>query len=157
MTSKRSFLFWAGLSLAAILGLILIACGGAYWWYDAHLHPAKPRFAFATPKDEAEGRLQDVDALRHLVDFDRSFTPETKAAFLERLDSIRAGASEMSLMRFELEISEAVALADGTHTYVHHEGRLNRLPLRMAQFREGLIVTKATAENADLLGARVLA
>jgi len=44
------------------------------------------------PRDRTEANLQDIDDLKRLPDFDRSFPPEARSAFVRQSDSLAAGS-----------------------------------------------------------------
>ena len=147
-----------GLGAAIILGLIagFVIFGMNQGRFDPSIPPAPS----AKPQDLAEAQRQDLEYLRQLPKLDRSFTAETEKAFADRIDLALKDAGSMSPVRFELEVSAAVALANNLETEVippDRRRRLHRLPIRFVPFSEGLYVTKATAAFGDLLGARLLA
>ena len=115
---------------------------------------------FAAPADTAEAQRQDLDYLARLPTVDRSFSPEAVDAFERKVERLRLRAGSLSRAAFLLGVAEAVAQADNAHTNVDPaawRALLDSVPVRFAWFADGLYVVRATAEEADLLGARVIA
>ena len=123
--------------------------------------PIIPGPKFQKPKDSAEAQLQDITYFSTFPKYDKSFSGnDRRVRFDGRIAELKKLAGGMSAGEFELAVARAVALADNTHTNVSPETRsrrLNRLPIRFAQFAEGLFVIHAAEEHADLLGSRVIA
>ncbi len=112
------------------------------------------------PISRAEADLQDLQDLRRLPDFDRSFSPQAKTAFLAGVDALTARAGTFSDADFEMDVSRLVALAGNGHTTVsltERASRFGRAPVRLAWFAEGLYIVRAAGSAIDLLGAHVVA
>ncbi len=158
LSSKQVRLGGLVLVVLAVIGLI--AFGITYQNAKARFDPQIPPAPAGQPKDVAEGQKADLEYLKNLTKLDRSFTPETAKDFQDRIDQAMKDIGQMSPLRFELEVAAAVARANNYETEVVPDGRrkrLQRLPIRMTAFAEGLYVVKATAAFGDLLGARVIA
>lgn len=110
------------------------------------------------PEDETEARLQDLDYLARLLDYDRSFDDLQRASFSELLSNGRQEVESMSPAQFYLLVAEAAALADNGHTNLWSPAlrEFNSVGLRYFNFDDGLYVIRARQENEPLLGARVL-
>jgi hypothetical protein len=111
------------------------------------------------PHDPTEARRQDVADLGLLPNYDRSFSPEAKAAFQQGVDALDAKAGALSDAGFEMAVSRLVALAGNAHTTVsriQRAGAFGRAPLRFAWFVDGLYIVRAKAPLENLLGRRVL-
>jgi hypothetical protein len=116
--------------------------------------PSRPE-----PHDPAEARRQDIADLSLLPDFDRSFSPEAKAAFRQGIEALDASVGPLSDAAFEMAVSRLVALSGNAHTTVsrpRRAGAFGRVPLRFAWFADGLYVVRAKAPVENLLGRRVL-
>jgi hypothetical protein len=116
--------------------------------------PSRP-----TPRDPVEARRQDVADLSLLPNYDRSFSPEAKAAFRQGVEALDAKAGALSDVAFEMAVSRLVALAGNAHTTVNRvqrAGAVGRAPLRFAWFADGLYVVRAKAPAENLLGRHVL-
>lgn len=109
----------------------------------------------------AEGRLADIAFFRtEFLAKDKSYTPAARAEAEARLTALGAQAASISQVYFELEISRIVALADNGHTAFFpgpRSRRYNRVEVRFVPFGEDFYVLRAKTENADLLGARLVA
>jgi hypothetical protein len=109
--------------------------------------------------DPAEARRQDLADLSLLPNYDRSFSPEAKAAFRQGVEALDAKAGALPDAAFEMAVSQLVALAGNAHTTVNRlqrAGAFGRAPLRFAWFADGLYVVRAKAPAENLLGRRVL-
>ena len=115
--------------------------------------PSRP-----SPHDPAEARHQDLADLKLLLDYDRSSSPEAKAAFRQGIEAVDANAGTLSDAAFEMAVSRLVALSGNAHTTVHKKQRASlfgRAPVRFAWFADGLYVVRATGPATDTLARRV--
>jgi hypothetical protein len=114
----------------------------------------------APATDQTQARQQDLDYVRYVMTFDRSFSDVARAAFDKTMDELAAHAGELDDAKLEMGVMRAIALADNGHTALRETGwgsyHLQVLPLRFAWFAEGLFIVKADSALADLLGAQVL-
>ncbi len=157
MPAKR--LSWKT-ALIAALSLAVLAFAGPWaferalaWRY--HLVPVVEKLP--TPRDRAEAMRQDLEVLGQLSKLDRSFSPEALARFEAERAKLVARAHELTPSMLEMEVSRIVALSDNGHTTVGRRlRRLNRVPIRLGWFEEGLYVTRADEARANLVGARVM-
>jgi hypothetical protein len=123
-----------------------------------NVHPPMPEYP--APRDLAEAQRDDLDYLRNITRLDRSYTQETRAAANAIIDRARSGALPLSKGTFELVIARVLATADNGHTNVRGgstANRLNRLPIRLYSFSDGVFVVRALPQAAALLGARIVA
>src|SRR5881628_2360095 len=79
-------------------------------------HP--PKATYPMPRTAGEANLQDIDYLARVMDVDRSFTPEARAAFRAGIADLEHRAGDLSPAQLEMEASRLVALADNGHTGV---------------------------------------
>lgn len=125
----------------------------------AAAHPPTETSAavIATP----EGRRADLARFRsRFLAADRSYLPDARAQAEARLAKLEASVAEVSQAYFELELARIVALADNGHTVAFpgpRSRRYDRVAIRLVPFGEEFHVLRASAANADLLGARLLA
>jgi hypothetical protein len=143
----------AMLTGATLYGLTELAVSGYYY-------PDPPEADYPPPRDALEARQQDIAYFRHYLDLDRSYTGQTRAAAEEVLAAMAPGLAGMTDAEFELGIARAVALADNGHSNIWL-GRFSRthgrLPIRLYWFADGVHVVRARSDQADLLGAELLA
>ncbi|MCI5046689.1 MAG: hypothetical protein MRY59_04230, partial [Aquisalinus sp.] len=119
-----------------------------------------PAANYETPATETEARLQDIEYLSTLTNYDRAFNDQEKAAFSKHLDAMRDRVAEMSDAQFYLAIAEAVALADNGHTNVSYRPQytqFNTIGARLYAFSDGVFIVSAIPEYAHMLGRRVVA
>jgi hypothetical protein len=107
------------------------------------------------------GLREDVGQLReHVESREKSFSPAARAEALKRIAALQAALDTASAKYFEMEVARIIALADNGHSNAGpgaRAARFNRVPLRLVPFGEDFFVLRATAEHADLLGARLVA
>ena len=114
---------------------------------------------YETPSTQAEARLQDIDYLKSLTRYDRSFSTTAKAAFLDRLEAITENVANMSDAQFYLALAEAVALADNGHTNISYRPQytaFNTIGARLYTFSDGVFILSTAPQKIDTLGRRVL-
>lgn len=143
------------------LRLLIALCCGAGLAPPAQAADSRPPAPdFPPAHDATEAKRQDLAYLESVMNFDRSFTAATRAAFKDAVADLARRAPALDDAGFELGVTRAVALALNGHTNTrsitrgHH---LNSLPVRFAWFAEGLFVVKALPEHAALLGSELLA
>jgi hypothetical protein len=144
---------------AVIVGLLLVCVAGwgALAAFDWRFHPTPSLVRVVPPADHRQAVLQDLEALGQLTRLDRSFSAEAVQRFDEQRAALMASAQELSPQALEMQVSRLVALAGNGHTTVGRRlRRLNRVPIRVAWFAEGLFVVRATGQLADLLGSQVV-
>lgn len=147
--------------VAAVAAAIVVLLAGAllFWLLWPTYRPV-PDLDFPPARTAAEAVRQDLAQLRHVMAYDRSFTPATRAEFDRRVAELERRAADLDRAALEAGVAWAVAAADNAHTSARSATRglqLNSLPLRFLWFKEGLFVVKATPPYRDLLGARVVA
>lgn len=119
-----------------------------------------PEADFPAAMSAADRNGQDLDYLGRLIEIDRSFTAETRAAFGQGLDELKTRAAGLDQARLTMEVARLAAVANNGHTNVItllDDTAFKSVPIRLGVFADGLFVVKATDENRDLLGAQVLA
>jgi len=103
----------------------------------------------------------DLSALRkEFLGRDNSYAPAARAEAERRIARLEAAADTIGRAYFEVEIARIVALADNGHTgggAAQRSARYNRVPIRLVPFGEDFYVLVVQPENADLLGARLVA
>ena len=154
-----------------------IALGEQIFQFDGQLHENEIRgssrtrervFPFhlerlptlSAPKDRVEAWQQDLDAVvSRFLKYDRSFSPEARAAFQERVATLRRSLQAKSDQQIMVELARAVALSGNAHTrlyLIRNRTEVRRLPIRVWWFKDQLHVVRATPEQTDLLGCRIL-
>ncbi|MEZ6024004.1 MAG: hypothetical protein R3C16_11460 [Hyphomonadaceae bacterium] len=141
--------------LAGVAALLLtlapaVACA-------QHAAPAEATAAATS----AEARRADLTVFRErFLAPDRSYSDAARAEAERRVAALDAAAGDVSQAYFELELARIVALADNGHTAFFagpRSRRYNRAELRLFPIGGDFYVLRARAENADLLGARLVA
>lgn len=154
-----------GLKRLLLVVVILLLAGATMYGLtefavSRYYYPHPPEADFPPPRDVLEARQQDIAYFRHYLDLDRSYTGETRAAAEEVLKAMAPRLADMTDAGFQLAIARAVALADNGHSNIWL-GRFSRahgrLPLRLYWFSDGIHVVRARSDQADLLGAELLA
>lgn len=148
----------------AVLGVLLAGFAWRGEWligsilkarFSPEIHlPERP-----APADVAEANRQDADDLAHLLDYDRSFSPEQRTAFLKGVDDLKQRAGSLEPAAFDLEAAKLVALSGNGHTSARLFGRLDRygvIPIRLAWFEEGLFVIAAADTAPEVLARKVV-
>lgn len=143
--------------VAGVIVLTAALAGTGYYLFFRT--PSAANVAPAT--DRAQANLQDLEYLKYVMSFDRSFSPEARAAFDKAMEDLTARAAQLDDAQFEMEVTRAVALADNGHTGIRETAwgsyHLPVMPVSFAWFAEGLFIVKAQPAHADLLGAQVVA
>ncbi len=146
-------------ALAAALAAATFAVGPA-----AAQHPGQQEEQAAQlAPGSAEAQRADIAMFRdQFIGRDAALALAGRTAEAEqRLAALEARAGNVSQAYFELELSRIVALADNGHSAYFpgpRSRRFNRImDVRLAPFGEDFYVLRASAANADLLGARLVA
>ncbi|MES2305216.1 MAG: hypothetical protein V4558_06900 [Gemmatimonadota bacterium] len=112
-------------------------------------------------RGNAAAQREDLAAFeRDFLNVDRAFSPAARAEAKRRLASLTAQAGTLSDTRFGLSLAQIVALADNGHTLTINRGNgsgFRRVGIRLAPFGQDFYVLRATADHAELLGARLVA
>ncbi len=110
---------------------------------------------------DAEKRKEDLTQFRRdFFDKDRSYTPAARREAEQQLVDIEKTLSSIGQTEFELSLSRVAALTDNGHSggsLSVRSRRFERVDMRLAPFGEDFYVLRVKAENADLLGARLVA
>jgi hypothetical protein len=143
------------ISLAVLLGVGLALAFGA-----AAQHHGGARLV--EPVTTPEARRSDIATFRErYLSADRSYSAEARAEAARRLAVLEAEVERITQVQFELEIARIVALADNGHSIFfpgRRSSRYNRIvSVRFSPFGEDFYVLRASPENADLLGAQLIA
>ncbi len=150
--------FAAKFGLAAAAFLVLLAAA-AYSLLVAY-YPQPPKPAFARPASLADAQRDDLAYLRKLPWLDWSYTPQTRAAAEQVIDKALEQKFPLKPAAFDLVVARVNALADNGHSTAWVTTRANtldRLPLRLYAFTDGVFVIRALPVAKSLLGAQVLA
>ncbi len=112
------------------------------------------------PGDRIEAWQQDLDdVINRFLKYERSFTAETRAAFVDAIANLRRSLQRKSDQQIMVELARAVALSGNAHTrlyLIRNRTEVRRLPIRVWWFKDRLHVVRATQEEKNLLGCRVL-
>jgi hypothetical protein len=112
------------------------------------------------PRDRVEAWQQDLDALlTRFLRYDRSFSSSARAAFRERIASLRQSLEARPDPEIVVALARAVALSGNAHTRLYlmrNRTEVRRLPIRVWWFKDRLHIVRTRNEQADLLGCRVL-
>ncbi len=150
---RRRAVIVTGVAVIAIGAMLGGAAAAFQWRFDPQPH----EIAMPAPKDRAEGMRQDLAALGQLVDLDRSFSHDARLQFEVERQRLMEAAETLTPQAFEMQVSRLVAIAGNGHTTVGRKlRRINRVPMRMMWFDEGLYVVRTSEAHGDLLGARVV-
>lgn len=150
---RRGLRLLAGLALLLALVAIPLA---------AILYPTLkpyPKADFAAATSQRDRNLQDLAHLRRLPEVERSFTAESRAAFVQAIAAIEPRAGELDRAGLAMAAAKAVALADNGHSNVLGlvgDHGFNAVPIRLGWFADGLFVIAADDERRQLLGGQVL-
>lgn len=111
------------------------------------------------PIDRTMAWTQDIDTLENrFLPFDRSYSPEARQAFGDRMVLVRDNLEEMTDAEVMVALSQAVALADNAHTRLYllrNRTVFRRLPIRFWWFGDSLRIVRATDSYAGQLGCQV--
>lgn len=121
--------------------------------------PNIPAPDYEMPATVTEARLQDIDYLSKLTEFDRSFSDAAKAEFARKLAAMESNVADMSAAAFYLALAEAVALADNGHTSISYRpqyAEFNTIGARLYEFSDGVFIVSTAPDKAHALGHRVV-
>jgi hypothetical protein len=112
------------------------------------------------PQDRVVAWQQDLDAMltRFLV-YDRSFSAIAQAAYRERIESLKRSLPIKADPEIIVELARTVALSGNAHTRLYlmrNRTEMRRLPIRVWWFHDRLHIVRATSEQTNLLGCRIL-
>lgn len=109
----------------------------------------------------ADQRLEDIAQLREeFLARDRAYSADARRAAEAMLAELERTAATIEAAEFDLGLARVVALADNGHTTTFagpRSRRYERSDLRLVPFGEQFHVLRVKTENADLLGARLVA
>lgn len=143
-------------AIGVAIGVLAALAGIVSYAFVARFQPDPVIAEMPKAKDRAEAVRQDLTVLGRLLDYDRSFSADARTRFeVERMRLIE-DADTLTPQALEMQVSRLVALAGNGHTTVGRMlRRINRVPIRLAWFAEGLFVVRADPEHARLVGTRV--
>lgn len=148
-----------GLGISVSLVAVILALNWStvqqLWRFNPVIFPT----FYAEPADKTEAQQQDIDHLRKIIRYDRSFSDAETALFTTHLDTMVERVGRMSDAEFYLGISSAMALADNGHTSVSMRpsfNDFNRTSADFYWFADGLYIVRAHNTYADIVGARVV-
>ncbi len=127
---------------------------------DAYRARFRPEAKQSESRDE--GWRRDLEFLTRRMEQTHVdlYRKVSRDAWREAVDALAAKIPDLEDHQVIVEIMRLTALVGDGHTLVfpprHGQRALHRLPLRFYLFREGLYVTSADAEYADLVGKRVV-
>ena len=153
----RKFLrvgLWIGCGAAMIVAL----GAGLLYTMLQHFYPSAPKKDYPRPASALEAQRQDLDYFARLIALDRAFTPAVRVVAFFCIASLEKLPAALDRPHFRVALMQIDALADNGHSKVGYDDAANpkELPVRVAIFSDGLYVLRATAENADLLGGRLV-
>jgi hypothetical protein len=142
-----------------LVSLVVIVAAGFLAAMSHHFHPAAPQPHFPPAAGALDAQRQDIRYFRQLLTLDRSYTQTDRAEANRRLDLLEALSTVLDRGHFRVAVMQIDALADNGHSRVETDPSAEplELPVRVAVFSDGLYIMRATENNADLLGARVVA
>ena len=148
------------LTILLAVGLVILIA--AKWSLIKQIATFSPIFmprSGPAPANEAEARLQDIEYLAKLLNYDRSFDEAARTEFEQLITSSKPDAATMSLADLYMLGRKATALADNGHTGMsirHVRLDFNSVGVRYYNFQDGLYVVRALAEHEQLIGGRVV-
>ncbi len=114
----------------------------------------------AQAQTDAEKRQEDLTQFRRdFFDKDRSYTPAARREAEQKLIDVEKNLASIGQIEFELSLARVAALADNGHSGSSPSARsprYGRVDMRLTPFGEEFYVLRVKAENADLLGARLV-
>ena len=144
------------LAMGVAIGVLAALLGMVWYAFVARFQPDPVIAEMPKAKDRAEAMRQDLTVLARLLDYDRSFSADARMRFEVERQRLMDSAETLTPQALEMQVSRLVALAANGHTTVGRRlRRINRVPIRLAWFAEGLFVVRADPEHARLVGTRV--
>ncbi len=147
--------------LGMLVGIVVILAGalGSLYFIGKHkFNPDPPAADYPPPADAREAQRQDIDYFGKLMAMDRAYAPAARAQAERQLKALSDGPV-LDRGHLRVALMRITALADNGHTslFSKQPTRPVILPIRLSAFSDGLYVMRAKDENADLLGAQVIA
>ena len=134
--------------MRALLALICVLGFAPSWAADKSESPSGSRTS----------QLRDLELLRRYVALDAAYSDVQRSLALQAISESEVGAGKRSAAEFELQVARVVALADNGHSAVWggpRSRRMNRLPVRLMLFADGVFIVRARAAGVTALGLRV--
>ncbi|MDX1994532.1 MAG: hypothetical protein SF029_19275 [bacterium] len=152
--------------LLAVLLVLMMAAGGAWYalvqtGYITFTSDRQPA-PFPQPATTRNGRWeQDVDYLSSQLTYlhANAFHAVSEATFMQKADELRAQIPTLDDIQIIARMTELTALIQDAHTtaYIHEPGRFHLFPLSLGWYGNDLVVTAASPDFTDAIGARVVA
>ena len=140
-----------------LLGGIGLLLAALYFSFMGRFYPEVEHPGFPAPGNSAVAMRQDLEFLALLPKYDRSFTPEAAAKFEAERQLLLTKSSTLTPAQLEMEVARLVAISGNGHTTVGRRlRRIQRAPIRVQWFEEGLFVVRAAQPQAELVGRKVL-
>lgn len=146
---------WA---LASVV-IIVLVLGDAELARGWKFNPPPPAWDYPKPANALEAQRQDLAHFRKLIAMDRSFSAEARTEAERRIAALEKSDQVLPKPQFRVALMRIVALADNGHTSLRSDPGAYPmiLPVRVAQFSDGIYVMHAAGEGVDLLGGRITA
>jgi len=144
--------------LAGIAALLAGIFFGGIKLMLAYFYPDPPAANYPKPRTALEAQRQDLDYFKKLLALDFSFSPGARTQANGAIDRLERSPDVLTHAQFRVQAMRIMALADNGHTTTSvASGDPLELPVRVAEFSDGLYVTHATEAHKALLGGRVTA
>lgn len=114
--------------------------------------------AFSASIDALEAQKQDLSYLGTILNYDRSFSDEARAIFLERSVVLQEQSQVLSEASFYLATRELISLADNGHTAADSakvSRDFNRSGVDFYRFADGYYIVRAHKDHQELLGQEI--
>jgi hypothetical protein len=147
-----------GLVIVVLVVVVAGVGGGLFYFFTVKFNPAPPSVDYPKPTSALEAQRQDTDYFGKLIALDRAFAPAARAEANRRIAVLEKLTAPLDRPHFRIALMRIDALADNGHSKVGYDpgATPKELPVRVAIFSDGLYVLRATDENADLLGGRIV-
>ena len=144
--------------IGALALLVAGVGGGAYLAMRAHFNPSPPTAVATAGADPLTRQREDVAQFAKLVALDLSYSPAAHRQVEAAITALAARPDALPPPKFRMALMAIGALADNGHTSVYSApgGPPNSAPIRLYAFADGVRVVRATAPDADLLGAELV-
>jgi hypothetical protein len=112
----------------------------------------KPATKFLSPAEQ----VKDLAAFRAgFMDLDRAFTPNARAVAEQKLSELEGASRQTSTAEFLVALCKITAMADNAHSSCFYRSAI--VTLTFSAMSGEFYVLAASPDNADLLGARLIA
>ncbi len=147
------------LAIVGAIALLVALAGGAYFVFVAKFNPAPPSADYPKPDSPLAAQRQDIDYFGRLIALDRAYSPAAREEAKRELQALSAAQTVLDRAHLRVALLQIAALADNGHTVLYSKKPVRPifLPIRLADFADGFFVMRTMPDNADLLGAQVIA